>query len=256
MLNCETNSAKQTVRLSGCGITSNEALVAYISEAWHGITGAQVRAFEKIDEALIKGILESHSKIPILALYLETAQIPIRYILACRRILYLQTILQRGTEELIYKVYAAQKNDPTQGDFCQLVTDDSQLIDLQLSDSQISNMTRYDLQMLVKSKARRAAFIYLINIKESKSKMDNISYLNSFQILPYMVSMTREQSSLLLALRTRTVRGIRTEYGDMYLDKGCPLPGCPETDSLPHTLGIRQDITAYQMLLDYSGAMH
>ena len=110
--------------------------------------------------------------------------------------------------------------------------------------------------MLVKSKARRAAFIYLINIKESKSKMDNISYLNSFQILPYMVSMTREQSSLLLALRTRTVRGIRTEYGDMYLDKGCPLPGCPETDSLPHTLGIRQDITAYQMLLDYSGAMH
>ena len=109
MLNCETNSAKQTVRLSGCGITSNEALVAYISEAWHGITGAQVRAFEKIDEALIKGILESHSKIPILALYLETAQIPIRYILACRRILYLQTILQRGTEELIYKVYAAQK---------------------------------------------------------------------------------------------------------------------------------------------------
>ena len=77
------------------------------------------------------------------------------FILACRRILYLQTILQRGTEELIYRVYAAQKDNPTQGDFCQLVSDDSHLIDIQLSDSQISNMTRYDLKMLVKSKARR-----------------------------------------------------------------------------------------------------
>ena len=69
--------------------------------------------------------------------------------------------------------------------------------------------------------------------------MDNISYLNSFKILPYLESMTREQSSLLLALRTRTVRGIRTDYGDLYLDKGCPLPGCSEADSLPHTLTCR-----------------
>ena len=209
------------------------------SEAWHGITEGQVRAFEKIDEALIKGLLEGHSKIPIPALYLETSQIPIRFILACRRLLYLQTILQRGADELIFKVYAAQKNDPIKGDFCQLVNDDRQLIDLQLSDSQISNMTRYELKLLVKSKARQAAFVHLMNIKESKSKMDNISYLNSFKILPYMESMTREQSSLLLALRTRTVRGIRTDYGDLYLDKGCPLPGCPEADSLPHTLTCR-----------------
>ena len=69
--------------------------------------------------------------------------------------------------------------------------------------------------------------------------MDNLYYLNRFKILPYLESMTREQSSLLLALRTRTVRGIRTDYGDLYLDKGCPLPGCPEADSLPHTLTCR-----------------
>ena len=207
------------------------------SEAWHGITFEQVKAFEKIDEALIKGLVEGHSKIPIPALYLEKGQTPIRYIIACRRILYLQTILHRSEEELIFKVYAAQNNDPIKGDFCQLVNEDRNLIDLQLAT--ISNMTRYDLKVLVKSKARNAAFKYLISIKESKSKMDPIIYLNSFKILPYMESMTREQSSLLLALRTRTCRGIRTDFGDLYLDKQCPLPGCPDADSLPHLLTCR-----------------
>ena len=46
-----------------------------------------------------------------------------------------------------------------------------------------------------------------------------------------------EQSGLLLKLRTRTVRGIRTDFGDMYLQKGCPLAGCFDTcDSLSHVL--------------------
>ena len=51
-----------------------------------------------------------------------------------------------------------------------------------------------------------------------------------------MLNMTREQSSLMLALRTRTLRGIRTDFGDMFLDKDCPLPGCLAIDSIPHLL--------------------
>ena len=51
--------------------------------------------------------------------------------------------------------------------------------------------------------------------------------------------MTRAQSSLLLALRTRTVRCIRSDYGDIFLDKQRPLPGCSEPDSLPHTLACQ-----------------
>ena len=76
-------------------------------------------------------------------------------------------------------------------------------------------------------------------IKETKSKMDNIMYMSTFKPQPYILSQTREQSSLLLALRTRSVRGIRTDFGDMYLDKTCPLPGCQDTDSLSHVLTCR-----------------
>ena len=76
-------------------------------------------------------------------------------------------------------------------------------------------------------------------VKETKSKMDNLMYTSSFKPQPYISSLTREQSSLLMALRTRTVRGKRTDYGNMYVDKTCPLPGCQDTDSLSHVLTCR-----------------
>ena len=76
-------------------------------------------------------------------------------------------------------------------------------------------------------------------IKETKSKMENILYINSFNPQSYILKLPRDQSSLLLALKTRTVKGIRSDYGDLFLDNKCPLPGCSEPDSQPHTLRCR-----------------
>ena len=209
------------------------------SEARHGFNTKQIEAFEKIDDALLRGLVSGHSKIPVPALYLELGQIPVRFVMACRRILYLQTILHRDQKELIYRVYVAQKREPVTGDFYQLVEKDLQLLDLQLSDETISRMSKYDLKILVKTKSINQAFQYLVAIKETKSKLDNICYLNSFKPLSYLQLLTREQSSLLLALRTRTVRGIRCDFGDMFLDKTCPLENCLELDSIPHLLACR-----------------
>ena len=144
------------------------------SEAWRGFNPSQVEAFEKSYKALIRGLVSGHSKTPVHALYLETGQIPVLYILACRRILYLQTILHCDTEQLKLKVYTAQKANPVKGDFCQLVEKDIKLLDLKLMDENISIMCKYDLKTLVKNKARSEAFKHLISIKETKSKMDNI----------------------------------------------------------------------------------
>ena len=45
---------------------------------------------------------------------------------------------------------------------------------------------------------------------------------------------------MLLALKTRTVRGIRSDFGEMFPDKQCPLQNCQELDSLPHLLACRE----------------
>ena len=158
--------------------------ILFNSEAWHNFTPTQIEACEKIYEALLRGLVLGHAKLPVPALYLECGQVPIRYIMAVRRILYLQTILHRDQNELIKKVYLAQKEDPTDGDFCQRVQKDLQLIDCQLEDNQIEAISKYDLKTLVKKKAKQAAFSRLAAIKETKTKMDNITYENSFHCQP------------------------------------------------------------------------
>ena len=63
--------------------------ILFNSEAWHGISDADIEHLEKVDEALLRGILRAHSKIALEALYLETGSLPIRYILKNRRLCYL-----------------------------------------------------------------------------------------------------------------------------------------------------------------------
>ena len=40
----------------------------------------------------------------------------------------------------------------------------------------------------------------------------------------------------MLALRTRTVRGIRADFPGMFTTRECPMQGCMEEDTLPHLL--------------------
>ena len=87
--------------------------------------------------------------------------------------------------------------------------------------------------------AKEVAFDWLIDIKATKTKIDNISYERSFKCQPYLHTLNRDQSSFLLALRSRSYRGIRSDFGDLFPNKQCPLPGCSEPDSLPHILACQ-----------------
>ena len=115
--------------------------ILYNSEAWHGVEKKDIILLEKVDEALLRGILGAHSKIPVEALFLETKAIPIRYVVASRRILFLQTILKREENEMIKRVYKAQKAQPSPGDFVNLVNEDSELIGLDMTESEMTNIS-------------------------------------------------------------------------------------------------------------------
>ena len=48
---------------------------------------------------------------------------------------------------------------------------------------------------------------------------------------------SRKEAALLFSLRTRTVRGVRSDFGKMYTSKVCPLKGtCTHLDTLPAML--------------------
>ena len=94
--------------------------ILFNSEAWHGVTLAHIAKLEAIDEALLRGILKAHTKTPKEFLYFEIGVLPIKWIIAQRRINYMYHILQRDENELVKKVFIAQRNNPVQGDFVNL----------------------------------------------------------------------------------------------------------------------------------------
>ena len=178
----------------------------------------------------------AHPKIPLEALYLETKSIPIRFIVASRRILYLHTILQKNPSEMIPQIYEAQKEKPEPGDFVNLVKNDFELIGLKMSEQEIKQTNKQKFKKTVKNKVSEAAFNFLKCRQATHSKMKNLSY-KKFEMSQYLSSplFNRSSRNLLLALRTRTVRGIKSDFPGIYRDKICPV-GCGENDTIQNIL--------------------
>ena len=181
-------------------------------------------------------MLGAHAKVPLEALFLETGTVPIRFILKTRRLCYLKTILKRDSEELIREVYEAQKADPIDGDFFNLVAMDASEISLNMSEDDIILMKEEKYKLIVKNKVRQAAFNHLQQLKAKHSKMDNLIY-EKLEMSKYMSSPMFDFKSvqMLFAIRTRTVRTIKNDFSGMYPDVACPL-GCGQTDTLPNIL--------------------
>ena len=102
--------------------------ILYNSEAWHGITENELKRLEDVDEHLLRSLVRAHAKTPLEFLFLETGAIPIRHVLACRRMINLQTILRRDDSELTKRVYMSQKQSAIKDDFFNLVKDDFEMI--------------------------------------------------------------------------------------------------------------------------------
>ena len=58
---------------------------------------------------------------PNKVLHRNISAIPIPFIISARKLIYLQTILQRSDTEITKKIYKHQKTSPSPGDWCQLV---------------------------------------------------------------------------------------------------------------------------------------
>ena len=67
----------------------------YNSEAWHNVTEEDILALQKVDEMLLRFLPNIQSKAPLEFLYLESGALPIKYIVASRRMTYLQKFVEK-----------------------------------------------------------------------------------------------------------------------------------------------------------------
>ena len=146
--------------------------------------------------------------------------------------MYLQNIIKKDEKEMIKKIYETQKGNPSPGDFSEMIKDDSRYINLNLTENEISKLSKQKFKAIVKDKVRNAAFEYLKMLKNGHSKMKNLIY-EKLELQPYLIEpiFNEESRNLLLRLRTRTVNGIKADFKGIYSEISCPL-GCEEKNTL------------------------
>ena len=132
--------------------------ILFNSEAWHGITKEQISQFVEIDKYLLRGLVGAHAKVPLEHIYLELSVLPVPYVLAVRRMLFLHTILKRHDDEITKKVYLCQKRNPLPGDWCVMISEDFYKMGINMTDDQIVQMQEIDYKKLIKSKVNCTAF--------------------------------------------------------------------------------------------------
>ena len=150
--------------------------ILFNSEAWHNISETEIRILETVDEYLLRALVKAHSKTALEFLYLEAGAIPIRFIIASRRLIYHHNILKREEKELIKRIYKEQKKNPSKGDFVELVKKDFKIANIVQNDEEIQNIKASIYKQYIKKCIRKAAFVYLTTKQASHSKVSIIKY--------------------------------------------------------------------------------
>ena len=86
--------------------------VLFNSEVWQKTNKGDICELEKVDNMLLRNILNAHMKTPLEFLHLETATLPIKFLMMLRRIMYLKVLINRDSNELTKKIYMEMRNDP------------------------------------------------------------------------------------------------------------------------------------------------
>ena len=212
--------------------------ILYNSEAWQNITEDEYKLLEEVDTYFLRRLLGAHSKTTTAFLHLETGTLPIRFIVANRRLVYYYNIMSRNNGELIQRVFQSQAEKPTKGDWFHTITEDFMMIKEDMAEydmDSIRNMQFNAYKKFIKKKIQEAAFNYLEAEKSSRSKVMNIKY-KKLATQKYIKSnqFTNQEVYLLSRLRSRNI-AVKDNFSGMYPDTLCSL-GCLETESQQHLL--------------------
>ena len=205
------------------GLKLREAMlingVLFNSEAWHGVTATHVARLQVVDNAVLREIVSGHSKIATEFLYLETGALPISNVIISRRLNYLKHILDRADGELIKRVYLEQKENPTKGDWIELVKADIEKTELKLTEGEIKLMTKNKYRNHIKTLVYKLA---LIELKKKQEKHSTIKFINyeNLKMQKYLCNpkLTFKQISTLFAFRSRTVKCVKCNFKTHYKD--------------------------------------
>lgn len=216
------------------------------SESWYNLTSSDIQELESVDNMLLRQILESGKSTPVSILHLELGTIPIRFVIKSRRLMFLQYILKQDKDSLLHKFFSTQSNYPQRGDWVLQIIQDLNEVNLNLTFSEISEMSKYAFKSLVNKAIKQLAFNWLLSEKNrprssTLPKGSELNY-NQLRLQDYLLpnSMKIKQCKLLFSLRARMVH-VRCNFKNSYADLTCPICKDPtHQDTQFHILQCKQ----------------
>ena len=208
------------------------------SEALYGIKKFHIEMLEACDKMLFKSVFQSPCTTPTVAYYLETGAIQIKYLLKGRRIMFLWSILQKSEDELVRKVYNAQKQFRVKDDWIDDIEKDLDDFGIDFDEEIFSKMKNHAVKKLVNQKMREFSHSSLLAEKDGKNLSKLAGLSSHYGMKDYLVTerLTTEQKQLLFSLRTRMV-DVRTNYRTKYgTNLSCSLCQIQAEESQEHLL--------------------
>ena len=152
--------------------------------------------------------------------------------------MFLWSILHKNENELIYKVFDAQKLNPTKNDICLQFQEDLDICEISLSMDEISKMKKYKFRKIVNTQIREVARDYLLSLKSSHSKLDDLK--SDYKLENYLTSdnLTTQQKQLLFMLQTRMV-DVKVNFSEKN-GQVLTCHFCQEDESQSHLLRCKQ----------------
>ena len=183
-------------------------------EVWYGVSDAEISQLGKVDEYLLREIMDAHSKTAREFLYLETGTIPLRFLVMSRRLSYLHHLLTRNENELIHKFFKAQERCPIKDDWVTQIKEDREYLKLDMTNEEIASTKKSQFKKIIRKKIKEAAFAYLEEIKMSHTKVQNLKY-DSLKMQEYLYKFQTRDAQLLFKLRSRMLN-VRSNFRNFY----------------------------------------
>ena len=148
------------------------------TEALLGLTQSHVEKLEQVDQIFFRRLCEVPRCTAIESFYIETSSIPVRFLLVSRRLLFYWTILQKDDDELVKKVFNAQKTFPVRNDWVCQIQSDLETCGIDQTEEELSKMKKGSFKKLVDEKIQLVSATYLINLKDKHSKSEQLKYIS------------------------------------------------------------------------------
>ena len=101
--------------------------------------------------------------------------------------MYHHHIIAREDTKTIKKIYFKQKEEYVKGDWYQLLKSDFQFIGQDMNEDDIFSTPKSEYKIKMKYLINKAAFKYFLTVKETHSKLNDVTY-KKFQIQPYLIA--------------------------------------------------------------------